>query len=111
MGDKLDILSCFTVHSSNCLFTSWYVQCVCVFVISAFLCPCPSLSAFSVRSVLYVPCMAVTVVQASTCVSVHVLVHECVCVFQTLPAVFPWTQLTISFFYQPEPEPEKEGKL
>lgn len=39
-GDTIDIFFRFTTHSSDCLFTSWYVRCVCLCDIFISVCPC-----------------------------------------------------------------------
>lgn len=56
----LAVLSRFTTHSSNCLFTSRYVQCVCVFVMSAALCVLVSMS-------VCIFCMLSPIWQCMTC--------------------------------------------
>lgn len=72
MGDTLDILSAFTTHSSNCLFTSRYVlRCVCLCVSLS-----PCLSVFSVCPVLYGSAWPW---QQCVCLHMCLCVHVCVC--------------------------------
>lgn len=90
MGDTLDIISRFTTHSSDCLFTSRYVRCVCVRLcdICSSVCPC-----------LYV------YLHILSCTTVHdhvntvcVRVHVCFCWLpRTFVSCLSWTTGYYSF--------------
>ncbi len=74
MGDTLHILSCFTTHSSDCLFTSRYVRCLYVCVISAFLCVLVSMF-------ICIFCIFYPVEQriSGLCMCARVFFHVCGC--------------------------------
>lgn len=71
MGDTLDILSHFTTHSSNCLFTSRYVRvCLCDVCISV----CPCLYIY-----LHILCVRSCLTVHGHVNIVYVCVRVCVC--------------------------------
>lgn len=95
MGDTLDILSCFTTHSSDCFFTSWYVWSVWVCDICISVCPCLYINLH----ILYVlSCMYdhVNIVHACTCVLMFTSMY--VSAASSLTDCLSWTPVDYLLF-------------
>lgn len=109
MGDTPHIFSYFTTHSSDCLFTGWYVQYVSVLVIAACLCVLVFTSICIFCIFYLVPqCMTMSGLCMHACVSVRVC--GCLLAASYLTSCLFWTPADLLLFCQTEPKPEQEEK-